>query len=97
MPPTRKRRSECPIERGIVVIAGRWKARIVWLLFAEPLRYRDLEARIPGIGQRALSIALAELAADGVTLREGEVWSVTPRGRALQSPLAALYDWGSAV
>lgn len=97
MPPPRKHRPECPIERGIVVISGRWKARIVWMLFEGPLRYRELEARIPGVGQRALSLALAELASDGVVIRDGDAWAITGRGRALEQPLAALYDWGLAA
>lgn len=97
MPPPRKHRPECPIERGIVVIAGRWKARIVWMLFDGPLRYRDFEASIPGVGQRALSLALGELSADGVIARENDAWALTPRGRALGSPLRSLYDWGADV
>lgn len=91
----RKRPLECPIERTIGVLSGRWKAMILWRLFVEPQRYSRLEALIPGLSQRALSQALAELAEDGVIARQGDLWALTALGEAMRPALSALFAWGS--
>lgn len=91
----RKRNPECPIERTISVLAGRWKARIVWRLFVEPQRYSTLEREIPALSQRALSQALAELSKEGVILKQEEFWALTPLGEAMRPALAAMFAWGT--
>lgn len=91
----RKTPPECPIERCISVLAGRWKAQIVWRLFVEPQRYSALERQIPQLSQRALSQALAELADDGVIAKRGDAWALTPLGEAMRPALAAMFAWGS--
>lgn len=91
----RKRPLACPIEECISVVSGRWKAMILWRLFIEPQRYSALESLVPGISQRALSQALAELAADLVIVRHGEMWALTPLGEAMRPALSAMFSWGS--
>lgn len=92
---SRKIPSECPIERCIAALSGRWKARILWCLFVEPQRYTALEAALPRVPQRALSQALNELAADGLVIRREEAWALTPLGEAIRPTLAAMHAWGS--
>lgn len=91
----RKTPPECPIELCISVIAGRWKAMILWRLFVEPQRYSALERQIPALGQRALSQALAELSDDGVVMRLDDCWALTPLGEAMRPALSAMFAWGS--
>lgn len=91
----RKTPPECPIERCIAALSGRWKARILWRLFAEPQRYSALEAALPRVPQRALSQALSELAEDGVILRRDDAWALTALGEAIRPTLAAMHAWGS--
>lgn len=91
----RKRPLECPIEQCISVLSGRWKAMILWRLFVEPQRYSQLEEQLARVSQRALSQALAELAADRVIVREADLWALTPLGEALRPALAAMFAWES--
>lgn len=91
----RKRKIECPIERCIAVVSGRWKARILWRLFIEPHSFSALQASLPGVPQRALSQALAELSADGVIARGTAGWASSPLGDAMRPALAAMFDWGN--
>ena len=91
----RKRPLDCPIEQCIGVLSGRWKAMILWRLFVEPQRYSTLEELLPGVPQRALSQALAELAADLVIIRRVDMWALTPLGEAMRPALAAMFSWGS--
>jgi DNA-binding HxlR family transcriptional regulator len=96
VPPPRKTPPVCPIERTIVVLSGRWKAMILWHLFARPRRYTDLARAIPAVSQRALTQALRELEADGVVRRDGPHWTVTALGADLRPALAAMMEWGEA-
>ncbi len=96
MPPPRKMPPSCPIERTIVVLSGRWKAMILWHLFARARRYSDLARAIPSVSQRALTQALRELEADGVVRRDGPNWTVTALGAGLRPALAAMMEWGEA-
>lgn len=90
----RKLAPECPIERCIGVVSGRWKAMILWRLFVEPQTYSALEALIPAVSQRALSQALSELRQDGVIQKGAEFWSLTHLGEALRPALSSMYIWG---
>jgi DNA-binding HxlR family transcriptional regulator len=91
---SRKRPSECPVERFVSVVSGRWKVMILWRLFLEKRRYSVLAAEVPGVSQRALSQALAELCADGVIRRDGDGWMLTPLGEAMLPALSAMLSWG---
>jgi len=95
MPPPRKTPPACPIERCISVLAGRWKAMILWRLREGPWRYRDLaDALRPQVTERALTQALRELAENGVVARDVNGWSLTPSGDALLPALNAMFVWG---
>lgn len=91
----RKRPPECPIERFIAVISGRWKAMILWRLFVEPQRYSSLTAMVDGVSERALSQALAELAQDRIIRRDQNTWTLTPLGEAMRPALSAMFAWGA--
>ncbi|MEM6484698.1 MAG: helix-turn-helix domain-containing protein [Pseudomonadota bacterium] len=92
---SRKRFPECPIERTIAVLSGRWKARIVWHLLSSPLRYSEIVSVVDGITERALTLALAELERDGVIQKQEQKWAVTNLGQALHASLKRMFVWGS--
>lgn len=95
MPISRKRWPECPIERGLMVLGGRWKAMVLWHLFERPQRFTELRARMPRLADRTLTQVLRELSEDGLVEHAPPHWCLSERGRALRPALAALWDWGT--
>jgi DNA-binding HxlR family transcriptional regulator len=102
---TRKQRhqsyAKCPVEAGLDLIGGKWKAMILLHLFERPHRFNELRRTLPSITQRMLTNQLRELEADGLVHRElfPEVpprveYSLTPFGRSLDAVITALRAWG---
>ena len=95
--------TECrsPVEHALHAIAGKWKPRILWELLEGTRRFAELQRAIPEVSAKVLTEQLRELEADGLLVREvfAEVpprveYTLTELGRALDSVLAALCDWG---
>ncbi|HET9975196.1 MAG TPA: helix-turn-helix domain-containing protein [Streptosporangiaceae bacterium] len=90
----------CPLARALDVVGERWTLVIVQELLKRPSRYRDLAARLPGIGTSVLADRLRKLEAAGVAERVpgpvggGVTYALTDRGRELDDALAALRRWG---
>lgn len=95
MPVDRKSFSQCPIERTLAVLSGRWKATIVWNLFSGSKRYSDLLRVASGIPERVLTQALRELADDGVVRKTEGHWCLTDPGSDLLKAMNGLAEWGS--
>jgi DNA-binding HxlR family transcriptional regulator len=64
------------------------------------LRFNAVKRRLEGISQKALTQTLRRLERNGLVARYvipvspvAVEYSVTPLGRTLQRPFAALYDW----
>ena len=81
-------------------IADKWSMLILAVLCAEPLRFNAIKRRLEGITQKALTQALRRLERNGLVARRvmpgplvAVEYSVTPLGRTLQKPFAALYGW----
>ncbi len=94
--------SMCPIELLLVLIGGRWKPVILWLLMTseEPLRFKSLRLKMPRISQKVLAQQLRELARDGIVKREMFVempvrveYSLTPFGKRFRPMLEHLDSW----
>lgn len=91
-----------PIERALKVIAGRWKAVILYHLYSEPRRLSDLGRLIPGVSQKVLIAQLREMEAHGLVTRvlgshaapRAQCYAVTSLGISLRPVLLALCDWG---
>ena len=95
--------TECrsPVEHALHAIAGKWKPRLLWELLEGTRRFAELQRAIPEVSAKVLTEQLRELEADGLLQRQvfAEVpprveYTLTPLGRALDSVLAALCDWG---
>lgn len=95
--------TECrsPVEHALHAIVGKWKPRILWELLEGTRRFAELSRAIPEVSAKVLTEQLRELEADGLLERQvfAEVpprveYSLTALGRALDSVLLALCDWG---
>lgn len=91
----------CPVEAAVAVIGGKWKTLILWKLQDAPLRFSELQERLPIVTPRMLTKALRELAEDGIVGRTAHAeipprveYALTPLGEALTPVLDALNAWG---
>lgn len=96
-----KRLPSLPSERALKVIAGRWKAVILYHLFDGPRRLSELRRLVPAVSQKVLIQQLREMEEHGLVHREifREVpprveYSATALGQSLEPVLLALCEWG---
>lgn len=96
-----KRLPELPAERALKVIAGRWKAVILYHLFTGPKRLSELKRLAPNASQKVLIQQLREMEEHGLVHREvfRQVpprvdYSATPLGLSLEPVIMSLCDWG---
>ncbi|OYW61891.1 MAG: transcriptional regulator [Rhodobacterales bacterium 17-64-5] len=94
---------QCPVDRTLRIIAGRWKSLIIYYLRGGPRRFNELRRMMPGVTQRMLTQHLRELEADGVIDRT--VFPVVPPhveyalseiGMSLLPVMDAMAKWGAA-
>ena len=92
---------EIPAERTLKLLAGRWKASLLYHLFDGPRRLSELSRLVPRANQKVLIEQLKELEEHGVIRREvfAEApprveYSTTELGQTLRPVIAALCDWG---
>jgi DNA-binding HxlR family transcriptional regulator len=101
MAETIKRLPALPAERALKVIAGRWKAVLLYHLFDGPKRLSQLRRLVPAVSQKVLIQQLRELEEHGLVDREiyRQVpprvdYSATALGLSLEPVLLALCEWG---
>ncbi|WP_018349412.1 winged helix-turn-helix transcriptional regulator [Longispora albida] len=93
--------AKCPTRQVLDHIAGKWTILIVDALLATgTMRYSDLSRRIGGVSQKMLTQTLRQLEADGFltrtihpTIPPRVEYELTPLGRSLAVPIAALRRW----
>lgn len=93
-------RADCMSRLVLDQIADKWAVLILAVLCREPLRFNAIKRRLEGVTQKALTQALRRLERNGLVARRVKAgppvaveYSVTPLGRTLQQPFAALYAW----
>ena len=93
----------CPVERTVNQIGGKWTLLILRDLFEGTKRFGELRGALVGISPKTLSDKLRGLEADGLISRTiyAEVpprveYALTPRGQALQPIFDAMRVWGEA-
>ena len=81
-------------------IADKWSVMILAVICQEPARFNAIKRRLEGVTQKALTQALRRLERNGIVARRvipgppvAVEYSITPMGRTLQEPFAALYVW----
>ncbi|HLG76723.1 MAG TPA: helix-turn-helix domain-containing protein [Ktedonobacteraceae bacterium] len=92
---------DCPVDRTLQVVGGRWKPLILWYLFQQPQRFSALRRAMPNTTQKVLTQQLRELEQDGIVHREiypqvppKVEYSLTEQGRSLQPVIEAMVVWG---
>jgi DNA-binding HxlR family transcriptional regulator len=84
-------------------IGDKWTVLVISTLGSGPLRYSDLQASVPGISQRMLSVTLKELERDGLVTRTAHpevpprvVYELTALGRSLMEAVLTLAGWAAS-
>ncbi|MDQ2790645.1 MAG: helix-turn-helix transcriptional regulator [Actinomycetota bacterium] len=92
----------CGAARALSVVGERWALLTIRELLFGPKRFGQLRAGLHGISPNVLSERLRELESAGVVLHEilpppasVAVYSLTPRGHALEPVLIELGRWGN--
>lgn len=94
--------AQCPTRQALDRIADKWTALIVGLLEERPQRFGELQRSIEGISHKVLTASLRSLERDGLVLRTAPAsrasveYSLTPLGRSVATPLAAIRAWAEA-
>jgi DNA-binding HxlR family transcriptional regulator len=93
--------ADCPVERTLGVIGGRWKPLILFHLRRGQRRFNELRRLMPKVTQRMLTQHLRELEADGIVSRTVHHvvpprvdYDLTELGRTLLPVLDAMAAWG---
>jgi len=95
-------KTNCPVVASLDMIGGKYKALILWHLFAGTQRFGELRRLIPGATQKMLTQQLRELESDGLVIRK--VYAVVPPkveyrlsklGQSIKPILDAMRDWGT--
>lgn len=90
----------CATRPIIDQIADKWSVMILAVICHQPSRFNAIRRRLEGVTQKALTQALRRLERNGIVARRvfagppvAVEYSVTPLGRTLQEPFAALHAW----
>ena len=91
----------CATRQALERLAAKWRVLLIYALLAGPQRPAALRRRLPGITQKVLTETLRGMVADGLVQRQvlkGEPpqhveYALTPLGRTLEEPLAAICGW----
>ena len=93
---------DCPIRNILARISDRWSMLVMYTLCGkqEAMLYSEIQAAIPDISQKMLTVTLKNLEADGLVRREAfaEIpprveYSITERGKSLMPHINSLIEW----
>jgi DNA-binding HxlR family transcriptional regulator len=94
-------RMGCPVEACTEIVGGKWKGKILFILFTGTKRFGELRKLLPDTTQRMLTMQLRELEEDGVISRKvyAEVppkveYSISGEGQSLKPIVDAMWSWG---
>ena len=92
--------ANCPVERALLVLEGRWSVLIIRELLLGPKRFGELRAALGMSSPKTLTERLRILEHHGVLTRTiyaevppRVVYELTDRGRGLRSVLDAMAVW----
>src|ERR1700761_2726386 len=91
----------CPVEACTEVVGGKWKGKILFILFTGTKRFGELRKLLPETTQRMLTMQLRELEQDGIIERKvySQVppkveYSISKKGESLKPIIDAMWHWG---
>lgn len=92
----------CPVERTVNIIGGKWTLLILRDLFEGTKRFGEMRTSLKGISPKTLTDKLRKLEEDGIIHREiyPEVpprveYSLTAHGQSLKKIFDAMQEWGA--
>ena len=95
-------KTDCPLERTINLIAGKWTLLILRDLLAGTKRFSELRASLSGISPKTLTEKLRLLEQEGIIERKiyPEVpprveYSLSRQGQKLEPIFEAMREWGA--
>ncbi|WP_035866233.1 winged helix-turn-helix transcriptional regulator [Cryptosporangium arvum] len=91
----------CTTRQALERLASKWRVLLIYALLAGPQRHTELRRRVAGITQKVLTQTLREMEQDGLVERrvlkqdppQHVEYALTPLGKTLQEPLAAICAW----
>ena len=96
-----EKKPDCPIEKTLRLIVGKWKTILLWHLSSGTKRYGELKKLIPGVSEKMLIQSLRELEKDKLITRKvyPEIpprveYTLSHRGKSLSPLICALNTWG---
>ncbi|MQA82933.1 MAG: helix-turn-helix domain-containing protein [Streptosporangiales bacterium] len=76
------------------VLGARWALRVLWELGGDPLTYRGIAERVPGLSTSVLTRRIRELRAAGLIEHEsGAGYRLTKQGQGVLTYLTGLAEW----
>jgi DNA-binding HxlR family transcriptional regulator len=95
----------CATRQALERLAAKWRVLLIYALLSGPQRPAALRRRLPGITQKVLTETLRAMAVDGLVQRrvlkeeppQHVEYELTPLGRTLEEPLAAICGWALAT
>lgn len=96
-----KKTISCPLEYGLQVFGGRWKAKIIYALSKkEVLRYSEIRKEVRDISDTLLTSNLKELIQDEIVKRQqfSEIpprveYSLSKKGKTVVPILQSIMEW----
>lgn len=91
----------CPLEYGMDIFGGKWKSRIICVLFANgTMRYNSLRKELGNITDAVLAAMLKEMVADGLIGRQqyNEIppkveYALSEKGKSVLPILQSICLW----
>ena len=91
----------CPLEYGLTLFGGKWRSRIICVLFAhKKLRYSEIRKEMYNITDAVLAATLKDLIEDGLIKRKSydEIpprveYSLTEKGISVVPILQSICKW----
>jgi DNA-binding HxlR family transcriptional regulator len=102
--PKLEKEIRCPLEYGIDIFGGKWKARIICILSEKGLlRYNEVRRELTDITDAVLSATLKELIANDIIIRMqyNEIpprveYTLTDKGKTVIPILQSICRWSGA-
>ncbi|ATQ44452.1 winged helix-turn-helix transcriptional regulator [Caulobacter mirabilis] len=96
--------ARCPVRDVIDHLGDKWSTLLIMVLADGPQRFSAIRRAVPDISQRMLTQTLRDLERDGLIEREvfptkppSVEYRLSPLGRTLLDPLAALVGWAEGA
>ena len=93
--------TDCPLEYALDIIGGKWKLKIIWIIFSSKvIRFNQLKRELPGITDIMLSKILKTFVENNIVERNqfNEIpphveYSLTENGLKLVESLSNIRQW----